>query len=136
MHQQETLETALVEQEQGVVPTAEAQAMDARGTFAGLHGAASEAHAAVDKAPPLTHIPAVGQAKVQHAAKDVEEDEAVCLVCHDGPRQWGFLHGGSVHVGVCGGCRELVRARAGAGGAVACPVCREQVDGIIQLIQA
>ncbi len=65
-----------------------------------------------------------------------EEDEAVCLVCHDGPRQWGFLHGGSVHVGVCGGCRELVRARAGAGGAVACPVCREPVDGIIKLIQA
>ncbi len=65
-----------------------------------------------------------------------DEDEAVCLVCHDGPRQWGFLHGGSVHVGVCGGCRELVRARAGAGGAVSCPVCREPVDGIIKLIQA
>ncbi len=67
---------------------------------------------------------------------DDDEEEAVCLVCQDGPRQWGFLHGGSVHVGVCGGCRELVRARAGAGGAVACPVCREAVDAIIKLIQA
>ncbi len=67
---------------------------------------------------------------------DGDEEEAVCLVCHDGPRQWGFLHGATVHMGVCGGCRELVRARAGAGGAVACPVCREPVDTIIKLIQA
>ncbi len=63
-----------------------------------------------------------------------DEDEAVCLVCHDGPRQWGFLHGGSVHMGVCGGCMEELARRGRQGNT--CPVCREPVDAVIKLIQA
>ncbi|KAG2489540.1 hypothetical protein HYH03_011991 [Edaphochlamys debaryana] len=36
----------------------------------------------------------------------------LCLICMDAPRQHGFLHGDSVHVGVCGGCLQTMAARS------------------------
>ncbi|KAG2500262.1 hypothetical protein HYH03_001840 [Edaphochlamys debaryana] len=86
-----------------------------------------------------------------------------CVMCLDGPREHGFLHGGTVHVGVCGDC--AARLALGPAGAVAepptvgsaapaapapaavaattaaaaavcisCPVCRQPVDRIVEVI--
>ena len=84
-----------------------------------------------------------------------------CLMCRDGPREHGFLHGGSVHVGVCGECAgRLVMATAAAGAAAAgagqgeggagavagaapgsgagcgvvCPVCMQPADRLVEVI--
>ncbi len=51
-----------------------------------------------------------------------------CLQCRDGPREWGFLHGGTVHLGVCSECVCRLPGGGGGGGALQCPVCF-QVSG-------
>ncbi|PNH08385.1 hypothetical protein TSOC_005086 [Tetrabaena socialis] len=63
-------------------------------------------------------------------------EESCCLVCLDAPRQHGFLHGDTMHVGVCGECAaRLAAAAKGAGGRLCCPVCREQVERTVAVFQ-
>ncbi len=63
-----------------------------------------------------------------------DDEDPVCIVCHDAPRLWGFLHGDTMHMGVCGECKGELERRRRRGRT--CPVCREPVDSMIRLIQA
>ncbi|PNH02666.1 hypothetical protein TSOC_011333 [Tetrabaena socialis] len=57
-----------------------------------------------------------------------------CLVCLDAPREHGFLHGGSMHIGVCGGCAaRLAAEKRRRGSRLLCPVCREPVERMVAL---
>ncbi|KAF5829044.1 hypothetical protein DUNSADRAFT_16648 [Dunaliella salina] len=57
------------------------------------------------------------------------ETREQCLVCLDGPRHYGFLHSGTMHLGVCGNCLPSVRQR----GVTECIVCRSRIDQIIRV---
>ncbi|PNH08384.1 putative DNA helicase ino80 [Tetrabaena socialis] len=67
-----------------------------------------------------------------------------CLLCLEGPRQHGFLHGGTVHVGVCADCAGRLTCGQGAGGAaggggagaspLSCPVCRQPADRMVEVV--
>ncbi|GFR40650.1 hypothetical protein Agub_g1235 [Astrephomene gubernaculifera] len=57
-----------------------------------------------------------------------DTDDRSCLVCLDAAREFGFLHGGMVHTGVCGECAELLRSR---GPDLECIVCRQQVESMV-----
>ncbi len=57
-------------------------------------------------------------------------DRLVCVLCTQGQRQRGFLHGGTVCVCVCWSCSELVRPLCDTS-CVACPVCQQQVERVV-----
>ncbi|PNH02667.1 hypothetical protein TSOC_011332 [Tetrabaena socialis] len=62
------------------------------------------------------------------------EEGSCCLVCLDAPREHGFLHGGSMHFGVCGGCAaRLAAEKRRRGSRLLCPVCREPVERMVAL---
>ncbi|PNH04937.1 Fumarylacetoacetase [Tetrabaena socialis] len=67
---------------------------------------------------------------VRRYGGDGGDGDDSCLVCMDGPQLFGFLHGGRLHIGVCGGCAELLGRRPG----LECPVCRQQVEGIVAVL--
>ncbi|KXZ46608.1 hypothetical protein GPECTOR_42g819 [Gonium pectorale] len=60
-------------------------------------------------------------------------EASVCLICLDAPWQHGFLHGGSVHIGVCGECLAALKRGRGRGGQMSCPVCRGAVERTVAL---
>ncbi len=73
------------------------------------------------------------QGQQQAALADTAYDGSLCLVCHDGLREWGFLHRDSVHMGVCGECKEELERRRGSWWGTTCIVCKQQLDGFIRL---
>ncbi|KAG2492128.1 hypothetical protein HYH03_009619 [Edaphochlamys debaryana] len=62
-----------------------------------------------------------------------EEDEdhsVMCVMCLDGPRRFGFLHGTAVHTGVCEECSAVLRSRMPG---LECLLCRQPVEEIVML---
>ncbi|KAG2492129.1 hypothetical protein HYH03_009620 [Edaphochlamys debaryana] len=62
-----------------------------------------------------------------------EEDEdhsVMCVMCLDGPRRFGFLHGTAVHTGVCEECSAVLRTRMPG---LECLLCRQPVEEIVVL---
>ncbi|GIM01990.1 hypothetical protein Vretimale_6694 [Volvox reticuliferus] len=55
-----------------------------------------------------------------------------CLACMDAPRECGFLHSGTVHMGLCMECAS--RLPPAAEGALSCPVCRQPVERIVEIV--
>ncbi|KXZ52274.1 hypothetical protein GPECTOR_10g905 [Gonium pectorale] len=56
-----------------------------------------------------------------------------CLACRDGPRRWGYLHGGAVHLGICDGCARRL-AGPGAGPPGECPVCGQAAEVLVEVV--
>jgi hypothetical protein len=59
-----------------------------------------------------------------------EDDFTLCLVCHEAPWVFGFMHGDSVHRGVCGPCKQQFYSGPGA---VTCPLCRREVEEMLAI---
>ncbi len=113
----------------GILPAAAPEATQA-GRIDDLAATPADLRPTCSPAPAPSPTAAVAAAPAPAAAPPAAAaaDEVCCLVCQDGPRQHGFLHGGSMHGGVCGECAELVRARPG----VLCPIW-EPVEPIVAI---
>ena len=55
-----------------------------------------------------------------------ERTRAQCLVCHDAPPAYAFVHAASAHLGVCETCLGSYRP-------VRCPVCATHIDKIVRV---
>eukprot|EP00968_Pinguiococcus_pyrenoidosus_P027307 scaffold7366_cov254-Pinguiococcus_pyrenoidosus.AAC.9 len=60
-----------------------------------------------------------------------DEGDVTCLICFDQPRNATIVHGSTGHVCSCLDCARLLCARGDV-----CPVCRMQIDNIIENIWA
>ncbi|GIL49860.1 hypothetical protein Vafri_6172, partial [Volvox africanus] len=68
----------------------------------------------------------------RHGDQPLSPPEFACLACMDAPRECGFLHGGTVHMGLCVQCTS--RLPSTAEGALSCPVCRQPVERVIEVV--
>ena len=69
-------------------------------------------------APPMRTAGSMGSG-------NLNEEEALCVICLTAQRTAGFLHGLTVHRCVCTGCSRMVPLGA------PCPLCRQPVERII-----
>jgi hypothetical protein len=87
------------------------------------------AAAAVTASPPAAAAEAAAAIKAEDDA-DVHSDEGaevLCVVCWEGVREVGLLHGDLMHLCLCRGC-------AGAYGVGSeCPMCRQTVEDVATL---
>lgn len=68
------------------------------------------------------------QASAEVEEQRATETDSTCIVCMDAPGSMGFLHGASVHVGVCASCAALIMRKD-----MRCPVCRETAVSAVKV---
>jgi hypothetical protein len=66
-------------------------------------------------------------ASIQPTIATPATSEEVCVVCMEGARAVGLVHGETVHVVVCRSCSDVLMQKPGA----QCPLCRSQIDRVV-----
>jgi hypothetical protein len=61
---------------------------------------------------------------------DSDDSDELCICCLEAPRSVMFMHGGSAHLCMCGGCASRYSWRSKG-----CPVCRQPLDDIVLLAE-
>ena len=57
-----------------------------------------------------------------------EEGANLCVLCQDSESKWGFMHGDSVHMGLCDECCSRFKH-----GKHSCPLCRAPVEKLLRV---
>ncbi|CAD7704820.1 unnamed protein product [Ostreobium quekettii] len=57
-----------------------------------------------------------------------DSDDDICVICLDGPKEAGFVHGDSVHRCVCNACADNMMRQQHR----SCPVCRQNIEKVLK----